>query len=92
MSDVKKHSGSCHCKAVRFEVEVDPMAGGTRCNCTICAKLGQLGNIVKPAAFTLLAGQGDLTAYPNAIGKRLFCKHCGVGLYGTCLLYTSRCV
>ena len=75
------YRGGCLCGAVRYEATVD-LAGVTRCNCTICAKLGQLGNIVKPAAFTLLEGESELTAYPNAIGKRFFCKHCGVHCFG----------
>lgn len=84
MSNVQKHLGSCHCQAVRFEVTVDPMAGGTRCNCSVCAKLGQLGNIVKPDAFKLLQGDADLTTYEwgSKMGKRFFCKHCGITCFG----------
>jgi hypothetical protein len=44
----KKHHGSCHCGAVRFEVEVDLVKGVGRCNCSICTKAGATGAIVKP--------------------------------------------
>ena len=58
-----KHRGSCHCGAVRFEVTVDVSAGATRCNCSICTKVAQTGSIVKPDAFTLLAGEESLSHY-----------------------------
>jgi hypothetical protein len=70
----------CHCGAIRFEVELDPGAGGARCNCSICAKMGITGKIVKPAAFTLTAGEKDLGQYEwgAKISQRFFCKHCGI--------------
>jgi hypothetical protein len=75
----KKHPGSCHCGAVRFEVEADTSAA-TMCNCTICTKLGLLGGIVKPEAFALLSGAESLSEYTwgSKMGHRFFCKHCGV--------------
>ncbi len=77
--NVTKSQGSCHCGAVRFEVEVDTSKGGM-CNCSICAKVGAVGAIVKPAAFSLLAGEGSLGAYEwgAKISKRFFCSRCGV--------------
>jgi hypothetical protein len=83
-ANVKKHAGSCHCGAVRFEVEIDA-SGGSRCNCSICAKLGATGGRVKPAAFKLVTGEGSLGAYEwgHKIAKRFFCKNCGVYLYGS---------
>jgi hypothetical protein len=76
---VRRHAGSCHCGAVRFEVHVDTSAG-SRCNCSICNKVGQLGAIVKPEAFTLLQGEESLSSYEwgGKTAKRFFCKHCGV--------------
>jgi hypothetical protein len=73
------HRGSCHCGKVRFQVEVDP-SKGSRCNCSICAKVGQTGAIVKPVAFALLAGEDSLGTYEwgHKISKRYFCKHCGI--------------
>jgi hypothetical protein len=71
--------GSCHCGAVRFEVQADPAAGASRCNCSVCTKLGALGAIVKPDAFALLSDQADLGSYEwgHKISKRYFCKSCG---------------
>ena len=79
---MKTHTGSCHCKAVRYEVTVDDISKVTRCNCSICMKLGSTGCIVKPAAFRLVAGEENLTTYPNRVGARFFCKTCGVFCYG----------
>lgn len=78
-SGVNMHLGSCHCGAVRFEVHVDAGAA-SRCNCSVCAKIGALGTIVKPAAFVLRSGEGDLGVYEwgARIAKRFFCNRCGV--------------
>ena len=80
----KRYRGSCHCGAVRFEVEADLGSGVGRCNCSICTKLGVTGAIVKPAALTVLEGEASLATYEwgPKISKRFFCKHCGVHCYG----------
>ena len=77
------HTGGCHCGAVRYQVTLDA-SQGNRCNCSICNKLSQLGSIVKPAAFELLAGQDSLTQYGwrNNVSQRSFCKRCGVHCFG----------
>jgi hypothetical protein len=79
----KKHPGSCHCGAVRFEVEIDASAA-SRCNCSVCTKTGVLGSIVKPAALRVLSGEDSLSTYEwgARISKRFFCKHCGVQCFG----------
>jgi hypothetical protein len=75
-----KHTGSCHCGAVRYEVEVDLEKGGSRCNCTVCTKTAIMGSIVKPEAFRLLAGEESLGEYVwgGKISRRFFCTHCGI--------------
>ena len=55
---LKLHTGGCHCGAVRFEVELDATRG-SRCNCSICNKVSQLGCIVKPDAFRLVLPMMD---------------------------------
>ena len=74
-----RHPGSCHCGAVRFEAEVDASAG-SRCNCSVCTKIGATTAIVRPEAFALLADEAALGEYVwgAAIGRRYFCKPCGV--------------
>ncbi|AKT40461.1 GFA family protein [Chondromyces crocatus] len=72
--------GSCHCGLVRFEVDHDPTAEATGCNCVNCTKVGVAGLIVNPAAFRLVQGEDALGMYTwGASGmRRYFCNHCGV--------------
>ena len=81
---VETYKGSCHCGAVRFEVDLDLAKGGGRCNCSICNKVSQLGAIVKPDAFRLLSGEDALGVYEwgAKISGRRFCKTCGVHCFG----------
>jgi hypothetical protein len=81
---MKKHSGGCHCGALRFEVELDLDAGGTRCNCSICTMVAQTSSIVKPSAFHLLSNEDSLATYAwgGKTGTRYFCKTCGIHAYG----------
>lgn len=83
-ADLVRHTGSCHCGAVRFEVALDPNFQASRCNCSICTKTAVTGTIVKPHAFRLLAGEAELGRYDWRTEKtrRFFCKHCGVHCYG----------
>ena len=76
----RQHAGSCHCGAVRFEVLLDEHLGGSRCNCSICTKLGMTGVIARPAALALIAGEDSLSWYEwgGKTARRFFCKHCGV--------------
>src|SRR6266508_624007 len=75
-----KHGGSCHCGALRFEVEADLRTGASRCNCTICTKVGATGIVVKPDAFVLLSAEAELGQYEwgGKTARRFFCKRCAI--------------
>lgn len=80
----KTYSGTCQCRAIRFEVDLDLQAGTSRCNCTVCTKLAWWGAIARPADFRLLAGEevlGSYTKHPE-IGQARFCARCGVRTHG----------
>lgn len=79
-SGLSKHPGSCHCGRVRFEVELDLTQGASRCNCSICMKLGVTGAIVKPDAFKLLSSKEATAEYVwgGRVSQRHYCKECGV--------------
>ncbi|XXF80030.1 GFA family protein [Myxococcaceae bacterium GXIMD 01537] len=84
-SGTKVYSGGCHCGAVRFEAELDLGNGATRCNCSICTKVGATAIIVKPSAFRLLAGAENLGEYRVTAGSpnhRSFCQRCGNHVFG----------
>jgi hypothetical protein len=77
-ASTKKHTGSCHCGAVKYEVEAD-VTKATKCNCSVCTKLSTMGAIVKPAAFKQLAGEDAVSEYVwgGRVARRFFCKTCG---------------
>lgn len=77
------YRGSCHCKRVTFEVDLDLAAGTTKCNCTICWKRRWWNVYVEPGEFRPLEGAEMLVPYPSKArsGPRGFCRHCGVSPY-----------
>jgi len=80
MEKMMLHSGSCHCGAVKYEVEAPERLTVTECNCSICAKSGYLHLIVPKSKFKLLSGQDNLVTYTfdTHEAKHLFCKTCGI--------------
>lgn len=76
---MKTYTGSCHCGAVRYEVETD-LSETMVCNCSHCHKKGFIMKFVEKEKFKLLTGDDNLTSYQ--FGKKnidhLFCKTCGV--------------
>jgi hypothetical protein len=81
-TSLTKHHGSCHCGDVQYEVVVDPTEV-SRCNCSVCTRLGVASSIVKPAAFTLLSEQSTLASFSRfpEIANRYFCARCHVFVF-----------
>ena len=74
------YQGSCHCRAITFEVDAPPVIEADRCNCSICTKSGYLHLIVPRASFRLLSGEQSLLTYRfnTGIARHTFCRNCGI--------------
>lgn len=88
--------GSCHCGAVRFEVDADCPVPYQRCYCSICRKVGGGGgyavNLGARAGSLVVRDESAITHYHAGIAKadvtvasspahRAFCAHCASALW-----------
>lgn len=73
------YTGGCHCKKVRYEVQMEIDTAIT-CNCSHCSMKGLLLTFVPIENFTLLSGEDCLTEYRfnKKQIEHMFCKICGV--------------
>lgn len=78
----RPHQGGCHCGDVRYEAVVEP-ARASRCNCSVCVRLGAATQVVKPDALTLLVDEAALASFSRfpEIGSRYFCRRCHVFVF-----------
>jgi hypothetical protein len=72
--------GSCHCRAVTFEVMVPDEIELVDCNCSICSMTGYLHLIVPKSRFRLITGKRKLATYRfnTKAAAHLFCSVCGI--------------
>jgi hypothetical protein len=77
-----RHTGSCHCGAVRFAFEGEEITKGLRCTCSICSRKGALMSteFIPEKALQIDADEGALGLYQFGAktAKHYFCKHCGI--------------
>lgn len=80
MTNTITHIGSCHCGAVRYEVDAPADLNVSECNCSICSRSAYLHLIVPRSHFRLLAGEDNLSTYSfdTHEAKHLFCRTCGI--------------
>ncbi|XP_796415.4 centromere protein V [Strongylocentrotus purpuratus] len=80
-----KHTGGCHCGAVRFELLAPAVVNIWDCSCSICVKKQNKHFIVPNSKFKLLQGEDILSCYTFNTGqaKHTFCKVCGVQSFYT---------
>lgn len=73
------YSGSCHCGAIKFEIDAD-FNELTTCDCSLCRKKNALMGKVHESNFRLLAGEEQLALYQwnTKTAKHYFCKVCGI--------------
>ncbi|MCC7070921.1 MAG: GFA family protein [Deltaproteobacteria bacterium] len=82
----RTYHGSCHCGAVRFEVDLDLATDEViDCDCSICTKKGIVHVIVPPARFRSLTPGAPLTCYRfgTRVAEHKFCAVCGMHPYYT---------
>jgi hypothetical protein len=74
-----RHTGSCHCGAVRFTVTTD-FPELTTCDCSICRRKNALMVKVHESRFELLAGEDNLGEYRfhTHTAHHFFCRTCGI--------------
>ena len=78
-----KHTGSCHCGNVRFEVEGE-VDSGLACNCSICSRRGSLLWFVPRERLRLLTPEANLATYTfnKHVIRHRFCPKCGIHTHG----------
>lgn len=71
--------GSCHCGAIRFEIETD-FPELTTCTCSMCSRRGVAMVKVHESDFRLVQGQDNLAEYRfhTQVARHFFCRTCGI--------------
>jgi hypothetical protein len=76
-----KYAGSCHCGAVKFTLDIEPITSGVRCNCSMCRRKSA---VMSELYFT---SQQMTIALTQPLGKyvwgdrtvnNFFCTTCGI--------------
>ena len=81
-----KHTGGCHCGAIKFSTELDPMMVG-KCNCNRCRRLFGTLAIGVFYAEDEITIEGDISSYGFEGGSGMpvtthFCNKCGCRIFG----------
>jgi hypothetical protein len=81
---METYKGACHCRNVRYEVELDLASPAIECNCSHCQIKGFILQFSTPERFTLLQGEEELKPYRfnKHVIEHLFCTDCGVQTFG----------
>ncbi len=79
---VISYRGSCHCGAVQFEFESEPITTAVMCNCSICIRKNAImsDGYIDPERFHLTRGEGALSLYHwgDKDVNHWFCTNCGI--------------
>lgn len=77
--EIKTFRGSCHCGAVRFEIDTD-FPELTTCDCSICRRKNALMVKVHESRVRILNGEETLRTYQfhTHTAKHYFCGTCGI--------------
>lgn len=73
--------GTCHCKAVEFEVDlINGHENIRRCNCSMCSRRGAIMAGVTVDRLRVTRGEDKLSLYQwnTKIARHYFCSICGI--------------
>ena len=91
----RRYTGSCQCKAVTFEVQIDLELTRT-CNCSRCQRLGAIWGYTSLEKLKVLTGEESLTTFTfnRHRGKHRFCKVCGIEPFavGSIAVINANCL
>jgi hypothetical protein len=81
--NIQPYQASCHCGAIQFSFEAEPITSGVRCNCSFCSKRGTMISLVPGEKFKIEAQDGALGYYQfgKRQAKHYFCKRCGISTF-----------
>ena len=73
------YKGSCHCKAINFEIDSN-LENIKQCNCSICKRKNAKMSLIHKDKFRIISGNEYLTQYKfgTMVAKHYFCKICGI--------------
>jgi len=76
---METYQGSCHCGAIKFEIDTD-FTEFTKCDCSLCQKKNAVMAKVHESQFRLLEGEESMGLYQwnTRTAKHHFCKTCGI--------------
>ncbi len=71
---------TCHCGAIKAEINVRNLDKLLRCNCSICKRKGAIMSMVKNEDFKIVKGSEFLKLYQfyTKVAKHFFCSKCGI--------------
>jgi len=78
---METRTGTCHCRAVQFEVELENgFENLRRCNCSLCRRKGAVMASVPIARLRVTKGADKLSLYQwnTRQAKHYFCSICGI--------------
>jgi len=82
---MSKQTGGCHCGAVKFETDLDPMFV-SQCNCSRCRRIWGLAGVYAFYADSEVTFSGETSIYQTPGGSEMplryhFCGNCACKVY-----------
>jgi len=75
------HPASCHCGAIRFEVDLpDGLVEPRHCNCSMCKRRGAIVATARLDQLRILEGADRIQTYQfnTRTARHFFCPTCGI--------------